>query len=59
MRSKYQNFLEQGEESKDSVRGRPLGLGSMDGIVREAVLKLRDKGEKVNAFAVLAVAKQV
>ena len=40
-------------------RGRPVSLGQHDGLVQEAVKQLRDRGEKVTAFVVIAVAKQV
>ena len=40
-------------------RGRPASLGNHDVLVQEAVKKLKEKGEKINAFVVIAVAKQV
>jgi hypothetical protein len=47
------------EEVGCGPRGRPVSLGPHDGLVQEAVRQLRDRGERVTAFVVIAVAKQV
>ena len=63
MRDKYQVMIEKKGEGVSEVgcgpRGRPVTLGSHDSLVQEAIRKLQDKGEKVNAFVVIAIAKQV
>jgi len=63
MRDKYQIMSEKKGEGVSEVgcgpRGRPVSLGHHDSLVQEAVKKLQDKGEKVNAFVVIAIAKQV
>eukprot|EP00092_Neocalanus_flemingeri_P006674 GFUD01007206.1.p1 GENE.GFUD01007206.1~~GFUD01007206.1.p1 ORF type:complete len:760 (+),score=126.41 GFUD01007206.1:122-2401(+) len=63
MRDKYQIMSERNGEGVSEVgcgpRGRPVSLGHHDSLVQVAVKKLQDKGEKVNAFVVIAIAKQV
>ena len=63
MRDKYQIMCEKNGEGVSEVgcgpRGRPVSLGHHDSLVQEAVKKLQEKGEKVNAFVVIAIAKQV
>ena len=63
MRDKYQLMVEKKGEGVSKVgcgpRGRPASLGNHDVLVQEAVKKLKEKGEKINAFVVIAVAKQV
>ena len=63
MRDKYQLMVERKGEGVSSVgcgpRGRPTSLGNHDILVQEAVKKLKDKGEKITSFVVIAVAKQV
>ena len=63
MRDKYQIMSEKKGEGVSEVgcgpRGRPVSLGHHDSLVQEAVKKLQEKGEKVNAFVVIAIAKQV
>ena len=63
MRDKYQLMVERKGEGVARVgcgpRGRPTSLGNHDILVQEAVKKLRDKGEKITSFVVIAVAKQV
>ena len=63
MRDKYQLMVEKKGEGVSKVgcgpRGRPTSLGNHDVLVQEAVKKLKDKGEKITAFVVIAVAKQV
>ena len=63
MRDKYQVPSEQQGPGVAAVscgpRGRPVSLGQHDKLVQEAITRLRDRGEKVTAFVVIAVAKQV
>ena len=64
MRDKYQVVSEaRGGAGVSAVgcgpRGRPASLGSHDRLVRDAVRRLQEKGEKITAFVVIAVAKQV
>merc|ERR1712106_978808 len=63
MRDKYQIMSEKNGAGVSEVgcgpRGRPVSLGHHDSLVQEAVKKLQEKGEKVNAFVVIAIAKQV
>ena len=41
------------------ARGRPMRLGRYDAVVRAAIDKLLQEGEKVSSFLVIAAAKQV
>ena len=63
MRDKYQVLSEQQGAGVAEVgcgpRGRPVSLGPHDALVQDAIRQLSEKGEKVTAFVVIAVAKQV
>lgn len=63
MRDKYIAQQSTCEEEVSSLsvipRGRPLRLGSHDGAVQECIRELKCSGERVNAFVVMATARQV
>merc|ERR1712228_796718 len=62
MRDKYlvkKNSDKEVTEVECKTRGRPTAMGKYDKTLMDTLARLEEKGEKINAFAVIATAKQI